>query len=512
MDYIEKIRSTFNIPGCALGIVQNSRTYLKGYGTLNMNENLPVNENSIFGMASLTKAFASASLAILIDEGKCSWDDLIISHLPNFSVQDSYVTNKMTIKDMLCHRSGMPEGAGDLLFWPTSEGRTTDDIFKALKNIKMNDKFRDSFNYNNNFYMIAGLLIESISGIPWPQFFEKRIFTPLGMTNTRATIIEFFREKNDTIATPHTLPAIKMNEDIEQHKKKLIPFSEMLLNEGLSLGPCGSIGSCVSDMVKWIQVFLDKGKPLFSEKQFTEIFRIQVGLSAGNFSHIDYKTSFSGYCLAWNVREYKNNIYWTHGGGLTGMICKIVVVPKLNFGFILNINSQEGTALNAMIYHILDHFGSGKTLDNFESNNENDYHLDVAIADQERSINNRQRQIEQIYNSRPTDTQPLDLGLYVGTYYDVWFGNVIINLVETEFSKELEISFEKSPLLKCRLCHWANNTFLLEFDERIDANAFIDFHVTDFMSVDSFKLRKFDSYVDFSYDYENTHFHKKSWF
>jgi CubicO group peptidase (beta-lactamase class C family) len=513
--YIDQVCSTFNIPGVAVGIFQNveseSKTYLKGFGTLKTEENIPVDENTIFGCASLTKAFVVASFAILIDEGKCQWNDTIISHLPTFSVQDSYITNEITIRDMLCHRSGLPEGAGDLLFWPNSQGRTMDDVINALKHMKVTHKFRDSFNYNNSFYMLAGLLIEIISGIPWPQFFEKRIFSPLGMTNTRATIIDFINEKNSNIATPHCPPPIKINEDYEEYnKKKLLPYPEMLVGEALQLGPCGSVGSCVSDMVKWIRALLDKGQPLFSEKQFTEMFKIQVGINNGSSAHPDQRTSFSGYALAWNVREYKNNIYWNHGGGLTGMICKLIVVPKLNFGFIILLNTSEGSGINAIIYHTFDHFIAGKSIDEFANNNEKDYHFEACYSERDNNFKGRQRQLEQIYASKPTDTKPLELGEYVGTYSDAWFGLVFIKLVESKDGNELEITFDKSPFLKCKLSHWANNSFVLAFDERLDANAFIDFHTAENKNVDSFKLRRFDSYIDFSYDYENTHFHKKS--
>jgi CubicO group peptidase (beta-lactamase class C family) len=512
--YFEKICSTFNVPGVGLGIIQNggseSRTYLKGYGTLKAGENTPVDENTIFCCASLTKAFVSASFAMLVDEGKCNWTDTIISHMPTFSVQDSYITNEITIRDILCHRSGLPEGGGDLLFWPNAEGRTMDDVLNALKFLKVTHKFRDSFNYNNNFFLLAGLLIEIISGIPWPQFFEKRIFTPLGMTNTRATVLEFVREKNANIAIPHSTPAIKINEDIEEYKKKLLPYPEMLVSEGLSIGPCGSIGSCVSDMVKWIRFTLNKGNPLYSEKQHNEIFKIHCGIVRNNSAHIDYNGSFWGYCLAWSITEYKNHVFWTHSGGLTGMFCRLVVVPKLNFGFIINTNGQDSSSLTAMMYHIFDHFIAGKSIDEFESNNEIDYHFEVAIAEKDKNILARRTHIEKIYSTRPTDTIPLDLTLCVGTYSDDWFGLVIIKLIGTNNIQELEISFEKSPFLTCKLSHWTNNTFVLAFDERLDANAFIDFYTTENMNVDSFKLRKFDNLMDFSYDYENTHFFKTS--
>ena len=181
---VERARKEFDVPGIAVAIVKDGEVVLaKGYGVRKLGEPAPVTAQSLFRIASNTKAFTTAALAMLVDEHKIRWDDPVTQHMPGFQLYDPYVTREMTIRDLLTHRSGLGLGAGDLMFFPPGDlGR--DEIIKRLRFIKPATSFRSAYAYDNLLYIAAGQLIPAITGKSWDDFVRDRIFTPLGMTNT----------------------------------------------------------------------------------------------------------------------------------------------------------------------------------------------------------------------------------------------------------------------------------------------------------------------------------------
>ena len=181
---VERARKEFDVPGIAVAIVKDGNVVLaKGYGVRKLGETAPVTAQSLFRIASNTKAFTTAALAMLVDERKIRWDDPVTQHMPGFQMYDPYVTREMTIRDLLTHRSGLGLGAGDLMFFPPGDlGR--DEIIKRLRFIKPATSFRSAYAYDNLLYIVAGQLIPAVTGKSWDDFVKDRIFTPLGMTNT----------------------------------------------------------------------------------------------------------------------------------------------------------------------------------------------------------------------------------------------------------------------------------------------------------------------------------------
>ena len=201
--YITRVMHDFEVPGIAIAIVQDGRVLLaKGYGVRKLGEPTPVDERTLFGIASNTKAFTATALGILVEDGKLRWDAPVIDYLPGFALYDPFVTRELTIRDLLVHRSGLGLGAGDLLWWPTS---TYDrkEIARRLRYIKPATSFRSAYAYDNVLYLVAGQVIETVSGQSWEDFVQSRILARVGMTGSTVRHSSAAAAGAGNVATPH---------------------------------------------------------------------------------------------------------------------------------------------------------------------------------------------------------------------------------------------------------------------------------------------------------------------
>src|SRR6266700_5254174 len=199
--YVARVLKTFEVPGLSVAIVNDGKVVLaKGYGVRKLGEPTPVDENTLLAIGSNTKAFTSAALAMLVDEGKISWDDPVYERLTGFQMYDPYVSHEMTIRDLLTHRSGMGLGEGDLLFWPHTTFTRAEIIYK-LRFMKPASSFRSHYAYDNLLYIAAGQIIPAVTGISWDDYIRRRIFTPLGMKTTTLSNAHFPAGAN--YAFPH---------------------------------------------------------------------------------------------------------------------------------------------------------------------------------------------------------------------------------------------------------------------------------------------------------------------
>lgn len=232
--YVARVMKTFEVPGLSLAIVKDGQIVLtKGYGVRETGKLEPVDEHTLFGIASNTKAFTATALAMLVDEGKLRWDDPVVRHLPWFQLYDPYVTRELTVRDLLTHRSGLGLGAGDLLFWPGTTF-TRDEILHRMRYVKPASSFRSRYAYDNILYLAAGQIIPAITGKSWDDFVRERIFSPVGMTSSTTTVSGFKRGQN--VATPHA-----------RIEGQVQPIPWMNID---NTAPAGAINSSAADMAK----------------------------------------------------------------------------------------------------------------------------------------------------------------------------------------------------------------------------------------------------------------------
>src|SRR5439155_19502955 len=241
----------------AVAIVKDGEVvFAKGYGVRKLGAPTPVDEHTMFGIGSNTKAFTSAALATFVDVGKLSWDDPVYQRLPGFVMYDPYVSHEMTIRDLLTHRSGMGLGEGDLLFWPHTTYSRQEVIYK-LRFMKPQSSFRSHYAYDNLLYMTAGQIIPAVTGTSWDDYVRQHIFTPLGMQHSDISNAAFKSEDD------YAFPQSRVDGTLQ-----VIPFGALD-----NAGPAGAINSCAADMAKWVQLQLNRGKysdrdgRLFSEQR-----------------------------------------------------------------------------------------------------------------------------------------------------------------------------------------------------------------------------------------------------
>ena len=342
----ELVLKTFNVPGIAVGVVKDGKLiHAKGYGVANINTGKRVDENTLFGVASNSKALTAAALGILVDEGKIKWDDRVTDYVPEFKMYDPYVTDAFTIRDLLTHRSGLGLGAGDLMMFPDGSDFTKKDIIHNLRYLKPVSAFRTKYDYDNNLYIVAGEVVVKASGMSWEDFVEKRIMQPLGM-NASAASLNRIKDRTNAIR-PHAPVDGKLQVlDID--------WSE-------SANAAGGIWSNVTDWSKWVIAQMNHGKygpelkqQIFSDDVHEETWSAQTIINTK--ATAPYNTHFSAYGLGWFLSDVKGYKQVTHTGGLAGIVTQVVMFPELNLGIIVFTNQQSGAAFNAISYTIKDSY------------------------------------------------------------------------------------------------------------------------------------------------------------
>jgi len=484
--YVERTRQEFEAPGIAVAVVKDGQVVLaKGYGVRRLGDPTPVDAQTLFGIASNTKAFTAAALAILVDEGKISWDDPVTKHLPSFQMYDPYVTREMTIRDLLVHRSGLGLGAGDLLYWPHST-YTREEIVSRLRYIKPATSFRSRYAYDNILYLVAGQVIQAVTGKSWDDFVKDRIFIPLGMTSTNTSVSAF--KPGDDVATPHA----RVN-----GKAQPIEYNNFDNN-----APAGAINSCVADMAKWIIVQLNSGliahsasgdQRLFSERQSQQMWSPQtiIPISDPPPPLAALRPNFAAYGLGWGLADYRGKKIVSHTGGLAGLVSRVTMVPDLKLGIVVLTNQEVGGVFQAITYHILDAYLGAPPTDWVSA-----YHTVLQTGEtRAKEAENKQK------TARAADSKPsLALEKYAGQYNDPWYGTVALSMQEGK----LVMSFDHTQALVGELEHWQYDTFIARWRDRsLAADAFVTFSLKPDGTIDQMKMAPVSPLTDFSFDFQD---------
>jgi CubicO group peptidase (beta-lactamase class C family) len=342
----ERTLKAFNVPGIAVAVVKDGKlVHAKGYGVRSLKTMQKVDEHTTFGVASNSKAFTSAALGMLIDEGKLKWDDKVTDYIPGFKLYNPYVTDEFTIRDLLTHRSGLGLGAGDLMMFPGGSDFTREDIIHNLRYLKAVSAFRTKYDYDNNLYIVAGEVIARVSGMSWENFIEKRIMQPLQMNESAAS---FSRLKNKVNAIDAHAPSDGKLEVIDG------VFSE-------TANAAGGIWSNITDMSKWIIMQMNDGrygegssKQLFSTRVHDDMWSPQTIQPVRTAA--PYNTHFATYGLGWGLADVKGYKQVSHTGGLAGIVTQVLLLPELKLGIIVFTNQQQGAAFTAVSNTIKDSY------------------------------------------------------------------------------------------------------------------------------------------------------------
>ena len=484
--WVARSMKTFDVPGLSLAIVKDGKVIVaKGYGVRKLGEPAAVDENTLFGIGSNTKAFTTACLSMLVDEGKISWDDHVYERLPGFQMYDPYVSHEMTVRDLLTHRSGMGLGEGDLLFWPHTT-YTRDEIIHKLRDMRPASSFRSKYAYDNLLYMTAGQIIPAVSGISWDDFVRQRIFVPLGMTNTTITNAKF--EPGDNVAYPHS----RLDGTLT-----VIPFENLD-----NAAPAGSINSSAADMAKWLLVQLNRGKfldrdgRLFSEARSRDMWSPQTILPINDPPPplAALKPNFADYGLGWSLRDYRGRKQIGHTGGVSGFVSRVMLVPEESLGVVILTNAEEGGAFDSILYHVLDHYYRVPPIDWIAA-----FKAAKDMEDKDAAEVEKKQSSSRDANSHPS----LPLEKYTGTYADAWYGTSSIRLQDGR----LFLTFDHTPNMIGELEHWQYDTFKTRWRVHTTADAFVTFALKPDGSIDRFTMVPVSPLADFSFDYQDLDFH-----
>jgi len=485
----EKVLSTFNVPGLAVAVVKDGKViHAKGYGVRSLKGNQKVDENTLFGIASNSKAFTTAALAILIDEQKISWDTKVTDIIPEFKMYDAYVTAEFTIRDLLSHRSGLGLGAGDLMIWPDSSTVTKKQIIHNLRYLKPVSSFRTKWDYDNLLYIVAGEVIERVSGKTYEDFVESRIMQPLGMSRS-ATSFNRLKDKSNSIDAH-----VPVNGKITVIPKD---FSE-------NSNAAGGINTSVNDLSKWVINQLNGGKygeklekTLFSRQAQNQMWTMHSIIPTGKGS---YNRHFFGYGLGWFLSDEKGSLVAEHTGGLAGMVSEVTLIPDLKLGIIVLTNQQSGGAFYAITQSIKDgYFGiTGK--DRIKDN----------AADEQNERDEAKKITDKIWGdiaaAQKSAANKPDEKKYLGSYSDIWFGDITIS----NLNGKMHFQAKNSPKLKGDMVFYKGNTFIVKwYDRSMDADAFVNFSLDNEGNPVAIKMEPISPLTDFSYDFQDLELKKK---
>lgn len=420
----------WQIPGAAIAIVLNDRiVYVKGYGTKEAGGTEPVTPETLFQLASTSKAFTSAALAMLVDEQKVAWDDPVRKHLEYFHLSDPCADAGVTLRDVLSHRTGLSRH--DELWDNTPLAR--EELVRRVGALPLTKPFRSAYQYQNIMFVAAGEVVTHASGMAWDDFVRTRLFGPLGMTRTITSDSEWQAADH---ASGHRW------DDVHQ---KLGPQQPI---DTKTLGSAGAIKSCARDMANWVRFQLADGffenRRLVSAEALAETKIPQTVIRhEGMARESNPETSLMAYGMGWTVQDYRGELLVSHSGALNGFRAHVDLLPKKSTGFVILMNAGRGLAAVALRNTLSDML-TGK-----QSRDWNAYYLMVDARANDRDRKEKEERVAK----RRADTHPSHaLADYAGVYESAAYGTVTISVVQ----EQLVLQWNRMTV---PLAHWHYDVF-----------------------------------------------------
>lgn len=433
--YYAKALKDWGVPGMSIAIVKDGKVvFSKGYGTKEVGKNETPDGNTLYAIASNSKAFTSAAIGKLVDDGKMSWNDPVVKHIPWFQLPDESMSRMATVRDILSHRAGLGTFSGDLIWYRST--LSDEDIIRRVKHLPTAYGFRSGYGYSNVMFITAGEIIERVSGASWREYITNQLLQPLGMTRTIVGTRDLAAKGNS--ATPHSL----LN---DQHKP--MPWEDWE-----TVAATGGILSSVNDMAKWMLFNLNHGTweddTLLSAESHNLIWTPHNNFVVDH-TRKDAVGHFSGYGLGWGISDYHGRFRAGHTGGYPGMVSAVALIPGEKLGVVILTNGMK-PIFSALVNYTLDAFLKATPRDWSKEN-----------LERYRNFQQRDTRIQDRINNRIPDTKPtLAQRECIGKYTTPAYGNITV----TDENGKLKIRFEHTPDLTATLSHWHHDTWKMEWD------------------------------------------------
>jgi CubicO group peptidase (beta-lactamase class C family) len=483
---VAKAMSINPTAGVAVAVIKDNKIiHSKGYGVTSSKTQEKVNENTLFAIASNSKAFTTAALAMLVDEGKLNWLDKVVDYIPEFKMYDSYVTENFNIQDLLTHRSGLGLGAGDLMFFPDGSDFGIKDVLNSFQYQKPTSAFRTKYDYDNLLYVVAGEVVARISGISWAEFVEKNIMKPLGMQRS-VGLYQRLKDKSN-IAFPHSVE----NGALKQ-------MGHYLKNDE-SLGAAGGIYASVNDLSKWMMMHLNNGKYgddvnklMISKKNHDELWKPHTNIGFNVIPRAPYKSHFNAYGLGWAVSDKGGYVVLEHTGGLPGMLSRTILIPELKVGIVTLTNTDPGGRSFWTIPNLI--------MDAYLGVEKTDW-ISMMEKNLQRNASESDAVTKAVWNTvSKANSNAIKLSDYIGTYKDNWFGDITIY----EKNNKLWFASVRSPKLTGEMFFYKANTFAIKWNyQDMPADALAMFTLDEEGKAVGIKMKGISPNIDFSFDFQD---------
>ena len=431
-------------PSVALGVTYRGETvFSRAFGLRDAERGLAADSQTLYQIASCTKAFTAALCAQFVDEGALGWDTPVREYLPEVRFYDDYATRMVCVRDLLCHRTGLPRH--EYSWYGTDY--TRDDIVFNLRYLEPNRPIRTSFQYNNQCYVLAGRVLERLSGSSYEELLRQRILEPLGMNRSRFFIDDLVEDPNHAVGYGRPDGADPL------HGRSAIPYYKSVIEDRAAgvaspFAPAGCISSCVEDLLPWARLHLgDKGAPeaVLSERALATLHAPQMLLDEP-LDMPQREASFHCYGLGWFVESYRGHTLVHHSGNIDGFSSFVGLLPEIDLGVVALTNMNGSLLHNALAHEVFDHYlgaSSGNWIARYH-----DYAASKAEKDHEL--------VSRLTGERVAGTAPShDLADYVGTFTRPGYRPVRVSLEVG--SLLLDFNGWRAPLR-----HFSYDTFVFE--------------------------------------------------
>ncbi len=485
----DDVMQRYQLPGLALGVIHDGKViYTRTAGELVAGSGEKIDNDTLFKIASNSKAMTTGVLARLVEAGKLQWTDPVTKYLPQFRMNDPWVTQNMQVRDLLIHNSGLRQGAGDLMFWPEPTLFTRADIIAGLAHLKPQHSFRSRYDYDNLMYVVAGEVAAAAAGVSYEDLVRREIFSPLGMT--RCQVGEWNAEEVGNVAQPH------MRKDdsnvVIRRDEGTVP--------AIASAAAGGIRCSLNDMLTWMLMWLDPqlnsstGTAWLSTAQRDTLWSAHMPMPLSQRQRAWDGSRFNAYGYGWRISDVDGVLRIAHTGTLAGMYSAVNLFPEKNGGFVLLINGEGSDARTVLNSVLARQFSSPDRAQPVS------WYADQLVREREqRPAGNRAPD-----TSARTTVAPDPATRWLGIYRDPWFGEASI-CARGDF---IEFASAKSPYLQGKLMQVGDRMLVDWHDDSVDAEAWLDFTPGQRAGSMTLAMSKVDPDADFSYDYEDLAFER----